>query len=327
MAYLPNKKIFFLVIFILLIFAGWFYFSDYKNKQIQYIAEKEKSSLAVAMEQTNQLDKDSDGDGLKDWEELLWKTDSNKADTDGDGTNDNEEIAQNRNPLKAGPDDKISDKEDLVAQEKAVSDSNQNTLTAVYARKFMTDYMVLKKQKGELTEEDKVGLARSLADNVESSVKIKDSYDISNIKIIGSQKVKVEEYARKVKKMLVDETPIEENEAIVFNRLLKNLNNKENANSYETDAKKIFDNGESYKKAIIKLVSVETPDNLAKYHLALINNFNGMREAVVAMSYVANDPIRGLAGFRLYEQEAAAFLESFEELRTALKAKDVFVLE
>ncbi len=64
-----------------------------------------------------------------------------------------------------------------------------------------------------------------------------------------------------------------------------------------------------------------------KYHLALINNFNGMREAVVAMSYVANDPIRGLAGFRLYEQEAAAFLESFEELRTALKAKDVFVLE
>ncbi|KKT19005.1 MAG: Thrombospondin type 3 repeat superfamily protein [Parcubacteria group bacterium GW2011_GWB1_43_8] len=112
MAYLPNKKILFLLFFILLIFVGWFYFSDYKNKQAEYVAYKEKSPLVVAMDQTSQLDKDSDGDGLKDWEELLWKTDSNKADTDGDGTNDNEEITLNRNPLKAGPNDKISDKED-----------------------------------------------------------------------------------------------------------------------------------------------------------------------------------------------------------------------
>ena len=74
--------------------------------------------MAVAPEQTNQLDKDTDGDGLKDWEELLWKTDPNKMDTDGDGTPDGEEINLGRNPLKAGPNDKISDKEDLVAQEK-----------------------------------------------------------------------------------------------------------------------------------------------------------------------------------------------------------------
>src|SRR3989338_5773509 len=142
LAYLPNKKILFLLVFILLIFAGWFYFSDYKNKQIQYIAEQEKSPLAVVLEQTSQLDADSDADGLKDWEELLWKTDPNKEDTDGDGINDNEEITLNRNPLKAGPNDKISEKEDLVAQEKAVSDSNQNTLTAAYARKFLTEYLL-----------------------------------------------------------------------------------------------------------------------------------------------------------------------------------------
>ena len=166
MAYLPNKKILFLLFFILLIFVGWFYFSDYKNKQAEYVAYKEKSPLVVAMDQTSQLDKDSDGDGLKDWEELLWKTDSNKADTDGDGTNDNEEITLNRNPLKAGPNDKISDKEDLVAQEKAVSDSKQNTLTAAYARKFLTEYMTLKQQKGELTDEDKQNLVKSFMDNM-----------------------------------------------------------------------------------------------------------------------------------------------------------------
>ena len=128
------------------------------------------------------MDKDSDGDGLKDWEELLWKTDPNKADTDSDGTNDNEEITLNRNPLKAGPDDKISDKEDLVAQEKAVSDSKQNTLTASYARKFLTEYMTLKKQKGVLTDLDKENLVQSFMDNLEP-LTVNDSYRISSIKV------------------------------------------------------------------------------------------------------------------------------------------------
>ena len=45
---------------------------------------------------------DSDHDGLRDWEEVLWKTDSKIADTDGDGTNDGDEVKAGRNPLIAG---------------------------------------------------------------------------------------------------------------------------------------------------------------------------------------------------------------------------------
>ena len=327
MAYLPNKKIFFLLIFILLIFAGWFYFSGSKNGQTKDVAEQEKSPLIAIVEQTSQLDKDSDADGLKDWEELLWKTDPNKADTDNDGTNDNEEITLNRNPLKAGPNDKISDKEDLVAQEKAIADSRQNTMTTVYARRFMEAYLTLKNQKGELTDSDKDGLIESLMNNIKSDIKIKDSYDISNIKIIGGQKANLEKYAREIKKILIDEKPIKENVVIVFNRLLKNLNDKKNAGTYESDAKKILDNGEAYKQGATKLVSIEAPDILAEYHLALINNLNGMQEAVRAMSVVANDPMKGLAGFELYRQKATVFSKSFEELKIILNAKDVFVLE
>ena len=327
MAYLPNKKIFFLLIFILLIFAGWFYFSGSKNGQTKDVAEQEKSPLIAIVEQTSQLDKDSDADGLKDWEELLWKTDPNKADTDNDGTNDNEEITLNRNPLKAGPNDKISDKEDLVAQEKAIADSRQNTMTTVYARRFMEAYLTLKNQKGELTDSDKDGLIESLMNNIKSDIKIKDSYDISNIKIIGGQKANLEKYAREIKKILIDEKPIKENVVIVFNRLLKNLNDKKNAGTYESDAKKILDNGEAYKQGATKLVSIEAPDILAEYHLALINNLNGMQEAVRAMSVVANDPMKGLAGFELYRQKATVFSKSFEELKITLNAKDIFVLE
>lgn len=39
-------------------------------------------------------EKDSDGDGLADWEELFWGTDPDNPDTDGDGIPDNEAVKQ-----------------------------------------------------------------------------------------------------------------------------------------------------------------------------------------------------------------------------------------
>ena len=52
--------------------------------------------------------KDSDNDGLKDWEEELYKTDINNPDTDGDGYLDGEEIDSGNNPLIKAPGDKFT---------------------------------------------------------------------------------------------------------------------------------------------------------------------------------------------------------------------------
>lgn len=50
--------------------------------------------------------KDTDNDGLKDWEENLYKTDPLNSDTDADGYLDGEEINSGHNPLVKGPNDK-----------------------------------------------------------------------------------------------------------------------------------------------------------------------------------------------------------------------------
>ncbi|MDP3769418.1 MAG: hypothetical protein U1A25_03160 [Candidatus Sungbacteria bacterium] len=50
---------------------------------------------------------DNDNDGLKDWEEIIMKTDPHNPDTDGDGTPDGEEIEQNRLPLNPNSHDSI----------------------------------------------------------------------------------------------------------------------------------------------------------------------------------------------------------------------------
>lgn len=47
------------------------------------------------------ISRDTDGDGLHDWEEQLYGTDPRNTDTDGDKTSDGEEVRLERNPIRA----------------------------------------------------------------------------------------------------------------------------------------------------------------------------------------------------------------------------------
>lgn len=69
-----------------------------KNKQPLGLYEKTSASL-LSSNMAKQTVLDTDGDGLRDWEEILWKTNPNNPDTDGDGYTDKEEISQGYDPL------------------------------------------------------------------------------------------------------------------------------------------------------------------------------------------------------------------------------------
>lgn len=79
---------------------------------ITFVPFKKKTGTAVSPktkeEALARLTRDTDGDGLKDWEEKIYGTNPEKTDTDGDGTPDGEEIKTSRNPLRPGPDDALA---------------------------------------------------------------------------------------------------------------------------------------------------------------------------------------------------------------------------
>ncbi len=94
-----------------------FFALGYGDKYLKYLDKGNKGNNIVLFDKPKIVEgiinKDSDDDGLKDWEESLWKTDLNNSDTDGDGTPDGEEVREGRDPLKAGPDDKFIPKENI----------------------------------------------------------------------------------------------------------------------------------------------------------------------------------------------------------------------
>ncbi len=70
--------------------------------------------------------KDSDGDGLIDGEEVMRGTDPKRSDTDGDGLSDSEEARTYcTNPLKASTDGKTQDKAWVAAREQEATAAGQ----------------------------------------------------------------------------------------------------------------------------------------------------------------------------------------------------------
>lgn len=102
-----------------------------KIEKLVPLSDEEKSLVSQKLQE---LSKDSDGDGLKDWEEIIYRTDPQNADTDGDGTKDGEEIKQNRDPLVAGPKDKNAIPKAELATEN--TPELENNLTQNFIKKL-----------------------------------------------------------------------------------------------------------------------------------------------------------------------------------------------
>jgi hypothetical protein len=72
---------------------------------------------------------DNDRDGLKKWEEVIWKTDISKSDTDGDGFTDGEEVAAGYDPLDSASNQKTLKKNPTQAQLSQLDFSSSVNLT------------------------------------------------------------------------------------------------------------------------------------------------------------------------------------------------------
>ncbi len=90
----PKIPLAVIILTVILIIGGLIFVLNYNKKEPLKTSQKDL--------------KDSDNDGLKDWEEELYKTDLRNPDTDSDGYLDGEEIDSGTNPLIKAPGDKLT---------------------------------------------------------------------------------------------------------------------------------------------------------------------------------------------------------------------------
>lgn len=300
MSYL-DKKIILATIIILLVLGGWFLvFKDKSSKDYE-----NKISLLSSLTNSKEMNKDSDNDGLKDWEEALWKTDPENPDTDNDGTSDGEEVKNNRNPLVPGPSDSLFETIAQGAEETNIDQESFN-LTGILGRQFFAEYLTLKQSGAEIGESTQAELINSFLTNL-AIPEPNDAHTLSDVKTYQPKtKEEIKEYGNNlglIIKRHFDAIP--ETELTIFNNALANEN--------ESELEKLNPLILAYKNTAIQFLELGTPQNLSKDHLKIINTFQQISKQLTNMKKVFADPVLAIASLKQYQktsQEAYTALQN-----------------
>ncbi len=257
---------------------------------------------------SNQSTQDKDNDGLKDWEEVLWKTDLNNSDTDNDGTKDGEEISLGRNPLVKGPKDLL----EKVDTPTTASDENL-TLTDKFARDFFAIYAA-QKQLGKTPDPE---LEKTLVNNfLQSNLDVKNKmvYDISDIRFGQDNTEKaLKAYGNDIGAILIKNG----NVITITETLLIVKNSMETGDKKELE--KLNNLILSHRGVVSDLLLLNVPSILISEHLAFINSAQAIVEDVEEMKHILDDPIQSLIYLRryIYTSSAGTF-ESLQKIKTFL---------
>jgi len=298
----PSKKIALLLVVALVFISGIVYFLFYFNQKTTYTAP------TVSAEITNSiLAKDSDNDGLKDWEEQLWKTDPNNPDTDGDGAKDGEEIKLGRDPLRPGPNDLLD--ANTVAQ-KINSETEQDlTETDKFSRELFIKIIGAKQSANPPTQADFEKFLNTTIDKQLADQKTKN-FNEGNFQIdLAETPEKIRVYGNAIAALLKKPPPQKlENEVDVVA--------KAETTKDQTELKKLDGNIAAYKRIERTLLGLTVPQSVLPQHVAFTNAATSMVWSITGLQYLLTDPLKALPGTVAYADNAQKFFAAIRSFKS-----------
>lgn len=238
-----------------------------------------KNQEAIKVKLGEFVDRDSDNDGVKDWEEALWGTDPLKEDTNDDGISDKDDIDKKKFALN---------------QQSSGGDIDEGNETDVFSKELFTTLISLK-ETGALTPETISDLAQKLGNNVSTKKDLPVMYTSESLEIVDkSDTATVKTYHDRFQKVVdTYSTKHLGEELVVFDE----------ATVAEDDsrANELYSIGESYRGFAEALSKIPVPKEIAIKHLALLNASYNAGIAVTNMSKTFENPLVGAIGLGQYE--------------------------
>ncbi len=304
----PRKNVFLALLVAVCIMAAGYIVSAISHKAVTYQAPLQPL-VAVESSTTNAvLSADSDGDGLSDWEEALWKTDPHKADTDGDGTPDGAEVRAGRDPLVKGPNDKIETAVEVPAQTE-----HQLTPTEKLSRDVLTTYLQLKQQQANGS-----GNPPSLEDVLkQNEVKITATeYTPDQFSVVYDSPQSINAYANYVVGVLRTYlNPNQQSEIEILQTALQ----KDDPNLI----KQLSTRADNYRAIVKSLLTAKVPQSALMLHTDFVNTVSLLAETVNAMSMVQSDSVTALSALTTYQSTGLLFDQQFTSLNNYFKQHSV----
>jgi len=241
---------------------------------------------AVQAEATNTLQElniDSDRDGLPDWKELLYHTDPKRADTDGDGTPDGTEMREGRDPTVPGPNDRISYLRGLEATTTSISAAR---------RKFLEAYL---RQAGRQIQEDTFKQIVSTFDSRPFTSK----YALSDLFVDPASGTSTyrefgNTFGKTIDRYLSAGVRSEDDIVDELSRV------REDPQKSRSVLAELERPAAHYRNFAADLSKLRVPLELSQYHLLIVNGYDIMSRSLLEMKKLYDNPVQGAGAYQAY---------------------------
>ncbi len=260
--------------------------------------------------------KDSDTDGLPDWQESLYGTDPANPESVQTGVKDGDAVAQGLiKPKFASAANPNSD--DGEGNGKTVAD---DTLTAEFARDFFTQYFSTYSNQTQPTEDQINSFTESAVQELVAKNQYEPTISASSLTVSGSGALALTAYLASVESALSKNTvPTSKSELDYMDDSIQR-----NDTSGLVQVRSI---AKAYTAMGTAVSKVAVPAEAKEAHLALSNAMIHMGTVINHMGASDTDPIRSLLGLMLYQDAAIRLSDSLESLYQVLQTNGVLLQE
>jgi len=270
----PHKKTIW-IIGTLFVMSGLFIWLS-RDKDMVPLLSKDDIISASAEDISN---RDSDGDGIRDWEEFLWDLDPNKKDTNGNGLSDDKELEVRKIALRGST---------------TVTSIATTTFTDTFSKEFFVAFTALK-QSGNLTKTNIDQLSKQSLEALTQTT-IAQKYTKQDLIIASSTpqtKINYEKSIKLTGKGLSIKTLGKEL------TLLSRAINKPRSEKLITELTKIQ---QIYLTLAERTIKVPAPSAIQNTHLDLANTYYKLGAAVGGLTFIYDDPALSIVYFGEYQK-------------------------
>lgn len=299
MIWLKYKKIFLILIAVAFVVALFFV----KNKSV--FKNRNQSGLAYDNMTVEELvNKDTDQDGIPDWEEKLWGTDPIKKETTP-GIPDTTAIESLKNEQLT---------KDQGGKQTAITDETKLTQTEKFSREFFSTITALN-QNGALDQATIDKITDSLTSQIQNSSSGK-VFLLSDIKTTADNSViSIQKYSNSINNIF---SKYSTKEGVP--EILKEFTGDGN-NENPAALAKLGPIIDQTKKISNELLKTNVPSSLASIHLEMINGLEKLISNMNDIRHFDSDVIVSMGGISQYENNAVLLNSIMQNLSNAIEQK------
>lgn len=251
--------------------------------------------------------KDSDGDGLSDWEEMLYGTDPHIVDTGKLGMSDGVAVARGLYVPKAIIDLPVPASVHNSTDENGLPPSKDGTLTDSFVGQFASLYFAAREANGnkDLSDAELEIIAEQSINSLSSLVAVASDYkNAADITTLGSGTDSFIEFAIHIEQLL----------------LLNKANAKKSEVAYLKDAVEqndmsaiphIASLAKMYRDVAVGIAQISVPKDLVPEDVALINSMMRISQLTSDFASLNDDPLSTIIALEQYPDAVNALASAY----------------